>query len=135
MGVRITILAEIPKENDINKVTLYFFSKKKRIVLPIEINVNKFVNDNSNIYSTFVRTLRGYNISLEKILIYHSADKMYYSYLFLHRNNQSFEINCSFQDSYNLARIVKCPIYVKENILNTHGIYVNRELLTNSLAD
>ncbi len=114
--------------------TFYLFCRSIKTLLPIEIENSK-KKEIPSIYNTVKRVLKGFNIGVSNIKIYHYYCDIFYAYLTLKKEAEEFEFNVGIKDALEISREMSVPIFVKDRILENYGIKITKDLLIKSLRD
>lgn len=114
--------------------TYYLFCKPTKVLLPIEITNDKASTGDPSVYNTVKRLICGLGAKIKFIKIYRFDQEVYYTYLTLERDRQTFDINVSFKDAIEIAKESRSPIYIKEEIINQCGIEITKEIIEKALA-
>jgi len=81
-----------------------------------------------DLFKIFTET---FNVIIKEIVIYKFAEGIFFSKLICTQNNKIIEIDSRTSDAVAIALRVHCPIYTYESILNSAGIIIDEESLTN----
>lgn len=127
----VKFITEVPYSNF---STFYLFCKPLKILLPIEIEKN--INSTApSIYNSLKRILQGLKVSISYIRIYHQFGDIFYTYLAIKKENETFEINISLKDALKISKEMSVPIFVKDKILRDSGIEITKDIIIKSLQE
>ncbi|WP_321332782.1 bifunctional nuclease domain-containing protein [uncultured Bacteroides sp.] len=76
----------------------------------------------------FIETcLNEFSINVSEVLIYKAQEGIFYSYVYLKKEDKTIEIDSRTSDAVALAIRFKCPIYIYESILEKEAMAVDEE--------
>lgn len=75
-------------------------------------------------HDLFYSCLNVLGITLPKVLIYRAKDGVFYSYLYLKKENDVTRIDARTSDAVALAVRAECPIFIYESILESECIRI-----------
>ena len=74
-------------------------------------------------HDLFLTVIKELGAALKKVLIYKVKDGVYYSYLFLERESETFKIDSRTSDAVALAMRCGCPIYTTDEIMESEQLH------------
>ena len=74
-------------------------------------------------HDLFLTVIKELGAALKKVLIYKVKDGVYYSYLFLERESETFKIDSRTSDAIALAMRCGCPIYTTDEIMESEQLH------------
>lgn len=74
-------------------------------------------------HDLFVTCLESLQSSVSKVLIYQAKDGVFYSYLYLKKEDEIIHIDSRTSDAIALALRFNCPIYIYESIFESELIH------------
>lgn len=83
-------------------------------------------------HDLFVTCLESLQSSVDKVLIYKAKDGIFYSYLYLKKEDEIIHIDSRTSDAIALALRFNCPIYIYESILESELIHFTESLTEES---
>jgi bifunctional DNase/RNase len=129
MYVKTEYLSKI-RQNNID--TYYIYSKQEKMILPLDLPIEQ------NIYpptsDCMRRIIALFESKVSLIKIYGERDSEFYTYVSLVKSGQIYDISICLRDALQMTEQLKCPIFVKRNILYRTGIRVTKKLLEEALS-
>jgi bifunctional DNase/RNase len=78
-------------------------------------------------HDLFVTTLGVLNASLIRVLIYRAKDGVFFSYIYLKKENEIIRIDSRTSDAVALAVRANCPILIYESLLEQECLHFSEE--------
>lgn len=78
-------------------------------------------------HELFLNTLQVLGTALIKVLIYKAEEGIFYSYIYLKKENEIIRIDARTSDAIAMAVRAECPIFIYESILNRECIRITNE--------
>lgn len=83
-------------------------------------------------HDLFITSLTVLGASLIRVLIYKAKDGIFYSYIYLKKDNEIIRIDARTSDAIALAVRADCPILIYESILEQERLHLSGEERTRS---
>ena len=83
-------------------------------------------------HDLFITSLTVLGTSLIRVLIYKAKDGIFYSYIYLKKDNEIIRIDARTSDAIALAVRADCPILIYESILEQERLHLSGEERTRS---
>ena len=74
--------------------------------------------------------LFSFEVNIEEVIIHNLIDGIFYSTIVCKHNNETYEFDSRTSDAVALSTRFKCPIYTYETILETAGISIEENDIT-----
>lgn len=78
-------------------------------------------------HELFLNTLQALETTLVRVLIYKAEEGIFYSYIYLKKENEMIRIDARTSDAIAMAVRAECPIFIYESILNRECIRISNE--------
>ena len=85
-------------------------------------------------HDLFITSLTILGASLIRVLIYKAKDGIFYSYIYLNKDEEILRIDARTSDAFALAVPADCPILIYESILNQVRLHMSTEVISCSQA-
>jgi len=121
--------------------TYYLFNKTDKVLIPVEIERNIRSAAVPSMYDTLRRVVKALGYSFLYTKIYKQSQGVFYTYLSIYKSvckdkrSNALDINISFSDGIEIAKVTNTPIYIKEEIIKEMGIEVTKELVEKALSN
>jgi len=126
MQIKINVLTKI---EDADKSTFYFIHNESKTVLPLEFNNLRDISTED----TYVRTLKALKVYIQSVNIYLYLEGIYYVYLKIPYNGNTFDINTSLSNALCILNYLpETEVYIENEILQQEGIKITKEMLEQS---
>lgn len=96
----------------------------------IAIEIEKIVPFRPMTHDLFVSFSKTFDIKVDEVVIYNLVEGVFYSKLICKMGNELYEIDARTSDAMALAVRFNCPVYTFENIMQSAGITLESDDLT-----
>ncbi|HOD01252.1 MAG TPA: DUF151 domain-containing protein [bacterium] len=127
----VKFITEVPY---LQSSTFYLFCKPLKILLPIETGCECIQTQTvPSVYNSVRRIIEGIGAKALYLKIYLYCENVFYAYLTIKNGKETFDINVGLKDGIKMAREMKIPIYVRDQILENNGIKITKDLVMKAL--
>lgn len=144
MDIEFCIKAIIPDMSGIDAYTVYMYSSKDKILIPVTtgkwecesilIAKEKKIFPRPHIHNTFLRTIYALKAKVLGCIVYKVIDDVFYAYIRILKNSEIIDIDSRITDAMCISLLTNTSIMFSSDVVNMCGIKITKELIHDSLG-